>query len=227
MEIIRGPQWKDAIHLDNLYACMLTTIQRLGFRTVQKRILEEDAAFTEVIIGAVFYPILKWFVTKHPHAHILWIYYTFIEPVFVYFMAHENVTYDVDNAKVFLLSRGIAAADITSVYDWALANYKPHKSRYSMGKTTFLFYPKATRSVRNLEKDLYIERLRVAIGRRRHVIVFPVNPIVIANSLPTSLPTCITTPVIKIRDDDAAVVDPELQRIEREFLGFLSMDEAV
>jgi hypothetical protein len=246
MEVVRGSAWKDAIHLDNLYAAMFGTMQQLGFQSVEKRIVEEDAAFTEVFVGAILYPLLKYFLAERPHAHFVWVYKMFVEPVFVYFMVHENVEYKLDTAKTFLMSRvPVGAGD---VYAWALSNYKPFKSRYSKGKTTFLFYPKGTRSARNLERDVYIERLRVVVGMRRAlqqraVVVMPslaglvrfVSPPAIlspppqpppqpqqvrAVSSPPPPPPPPSPPQVVRR-----VEDPELMRIEREFLGFLLVDD--
>lgn len=250
LEIIRGSQWKDATNLDNLYMYMLTTIQRLNFQTVQKRIFEEQAAFTEVFIGSILYPIFKFFLSKHPTSANT-VYRTFVEPVFVYFMVHENVTYSRDDAKEYLVSRvtystTTVAEDVSFVYNWALSNYNPHRSRYNKGKTTFMFYPKGTRSFRNLEKDFYIERLRVVVGMHPqyyfsgvscgggggggvHFVPSTTSSVVVVTSTTTTSSSTIFTftsppclgdvPPQKLAP--TKFVDPELLRIEREFLGFL------
>jgi hypothetical protein len=245
MDIIRGTEWREAVHLDNLYAAMFGTMQQFGFQSVEKRIVEEDAAFTEVFVGSILYPLLKYFISKHPRAHFVWVYKMFVEPVFVYFVVHENVAYELDAAKAFLMSR-VPPSGAGDVYAWALSNYKPFKSRYSKGKTTFLFYPKGTRSARNLEKDLYIERLRAVVGMRRAlqqqraVVVMPslaglahfVSPPAVLSPPPEQVravpwpPAVLSPPAVSLPPQQVRrVVDPELMRIEREFLGFLSVDD--
>lgn len=255
LEIVRGEGWKDTLPLlDNLYVHLFSTIQRLRFQTVQKRICEEHAAFTEVFIGSILYPLFKWGVSRWTApTTAAYVYHTIVEPVFVYFVVHEHVPYSSDAALVALASVvSVTTPEILSVYRWALSNYDPRRSRYNAGKTTFLFFPKGTRSLRDLEKDVYIERLRVVVSRMFRAsssrMTLTSSNVAVVASLPprppltvrlptvaavlvpaaaTPLPST-STPTASLPPKDVkTAADPELDRIEREFLGFLSADEDV
>lgn len=250
LEIIRGSGWKDTLPiLDTLYLHLLSTIQRLGFQTVQKRIYEEHAAFTEVFIGSILYPLFKWGMSRWTAVQTAYVYHTIVEPVFVYFVVHEHVPYSRDAALASLASvvSFTTTPEVLSAFKWALSNYDPRRSRYNAGKTTFLFYPKGTRSLRNLEKDVYVERLRGVVRMFRNYSATPLTTsnVAVVASLPpsshlavriptvgvvvpaaTQVPSASTTPTV-LPPPKAVIADLELERIEREFLGFLSADEDV
>ncbi len=157
-------KWEDAVLLDKVYEAIFETLILFPeCHNLLRRVLFEKAAFREVFIGNIVYPLYEYFCRLLPTADVNTI---IVRPIVYYFTVFEGKDYDVLALYRMVLTNlstrfPIVDTVTQSALFSVLTQYAPSSNhRYLKGKVICTFFPKKTISKRDLENDYYIRQLR-------------------------------------------------------------------
>jgi len=194
-------KWEDAVLLDKVYESIFETLILFPeCHTLLRRVLFEKAAFREVFIGNIVYPLYEYFCRLLPVADVGVIV---IRPIVYYFTVFEGKDYDVLALYRMVLTNlstrfPIVDTVTQSALFSVLTQYAPSSNhRYLKGKVICTFFPKKTISKRDLENDYNIRQLRQVqltfVSR-----LSPITPTATPATTPTATPATASAALIVV-----------------------------